>query len=157
MSHPFHPHGPALPEGPGRAAVRARSRVADARLPLAVGAAALAGVVLLGVSDPYRPGSHPLCPVLALTGLYCAGCGGQRAVHDLAHLDVVGAWGMNPLLVLAAPVAVLAWARWLHRRLRGLPPTGRGASAAHAWTLAAVVVAFAVLRNVPALAPWLAP
>ncbi len=55
------------------------------RLPLVVGMAALAATAYLGLSDPYRPGAHLVCPVLALTGSVCAGCGGQRAVHELAH------------------------------------------------------------------------
>ncbi len=98
-----------------------------------------------------------MCPVLALTGYVCAGCGGQRAVHELARLDVVAAWDMNPLVVVAAPLVAVAWARWLRRRWRAEPPGGRLVSTGLPWLVAAVVVAFAVLRNVPALAPWLAP
>ena len=156
MTHPLDPHGPAPLGGPGRAAVRAPD---DLRAPLAVGLAVLAAVAYLGLTDPYRPGPHLACPVLALTGLYCAGCGGQRAVHDLAHGDVAAAWAMNPLVVLAAPVAVLAWVRWVVRRRRGERGVADGAAASTVLpcVLLALVVVFAVLRNVPALAPWLAP
>jgi hypothetical protein len=132
----------------------------DVRLPLVVGAAALAVTAYLGLSDPYRPGAHLVCPVLALTGYVCAGCGGQRAVHELARLDVVAAWDMNPLVVLAAPLAVAAWGRWLRRRWRHEPQARfdrLASSSAVPLVLLAVVVVFAVLRNVPALAPWLAP
>ncbi|WP_298460020.1 DUF2752 domain-containing protein [uncultured Cellulomonas sp.] len=132
-----------------------------ARAPLAAGLAAGLAVAYLAVTDPYRPGGHLGCPVLALTGLYCAGCGGQRAVHDLAHGDLAGAWGMNPLVVLGAPLAVAAWALWLRRRWLGAGrPAARApdsAAAPTAWVLLAVVVAFTVLRNVPALAGVLAP
>ena len=152
-----HP-APGRPATPGVAAARVplRSAATRARAPLALGAAAVAAAVHLAVTDPYRPGGHPVCPLLALTGLLCAGCGAQRAVHDLAHADVAAAWAMNPLLVLAVPVAVVAWLGWLRRRWRGRAPVpaGRGTEA---WVLLVVVVGFRVLRNVPALAPWLAP
>src|SRR5215213_10273401 len=118
MSAPLGPHGPALHGGPGRAGVQGRTApdaVRRVRDPLAAALAAATLVATLGVTDPYRPGGHPVCPVLALTGFYCAGCGAQRAVHDLAHLDLAAAWGMNPLVVLAVPLAVLLWVRWVRR------------------------------------------
>jgi hypothetical protein len=153
MTPPLDPAGPALPGGgSGRAASGAL------RLPLAVAAAGLAAVTYLAVTDPYRPGGHLMCPVLALTGLYCAGCGAQRAVHSLAHGELGAAWDMNPLAVLLAPALALAWARWLRGRWRGTPPRrARGVRAASPWLVLVAVVGFAVLRNVPALAPVLAP
>src|SRR5215210_4913991 len=102
--------GTALPHGAGRS--RATVRPRELRLPLAVGAATLAGVLYLAVTDPYVPGGHPVCPLLLLTGFSCPACGAQRAVHSLAHGDLAAAWAMNPLLVALAPVAVVAWVRW---------------------------------------------
>lgn len=133
-----------------------------------MGSAVAAATGYLALVDPNQPGHYLTCPVLAATGLYCAGCGGLRAVHDLAHLDLAGAWAMNPLLVLAAPFAVWAWARWLRRSLAPAAAGVReraGARAAVsdrrnallAWGVLAAVVGFSVLRNLPALAPWLAP
>ncbi|WNB86859.1 DUF2752 domain-containing protein [Cellulomonas sp. ATA003] len=167
MTPRTQPGGPDLDAGPGCRRVRgavAPSGPTAARMPLAVGGVALAAVVHLAITDPYRPGGHLVCPVLALTGLFCAGCGAQRAVHDLTHGDLAGAWGMNPLVVALAPVAVVAWALWLRRRWAGAVPAPAPAPAPRraggtvmAWALLVVVVGFAVLRNVPALAPWLAP
>jgi hypothetical protein len=133
------------------------ARRGDLRAPVVVGVAVLAATAYLGLTDPYRPGAHLACPVLALTGWYCAGCGGQRAVHELARLDLAGAWAMNPLVVLLAPVAVVAWAQWLRRRRGHRPPGRLTRSSLVPWVLVVVVVAFAVLRNAPVLAPWLAP
>jgi len=164
MTAPLGPHGPALHGGLGRAAVRRRSALRRLRHPLAAGLTGSAVVAWLGVTDPYRPGGHLGCPVLALTGFYCAGCGAQRAVHDLAHLDLVAAWAMNPLLVLAVPFALLLWVRWARRVWSGsggpVPhPVARPVEArlTTAWLVSVVVVGFAVLRNVPVLQPWLAP
>jgi hypothetical protein len=163
---PLRPDAPALPGERGRPRVasgRRASRARELRLPVAVGGVGLSVVTYLGVSDPYRPGSHLLCPFLALTGLYCAGCGGQRAVHSLAHGDLATAWDLNPLAVLLAPLAVVAWGTWSRRRWRaaGSPrtvvPVPSMRVKPSTWLLVVVVVAFAVLRNVPPLAPWLAP
>jgi hypothetical protein len=140
----------------GRVAV-----VRAAREPLLVGGLTLAATAYVAAVDPNRPGHYLVCPLLTLTGLYCPACGGLRAVHDLTHLDLARAWSMNPLLVLVAPFAVLAWGRWLARacgssRWQVTPASSRRSS----WLAAAalvVVLAYAVLRNLPWLAPWLAP
>lgn len=123
---------------------------------VAVGAVALAGTAVLATVDPHDPGHYPVCPTLALTGLYCAGCGSLRAVHDLTRLDLASAWDMNPLLVLAAPLLVAAWLVWLWRAWTGRQRRGL-APAWVVWSFFFVVVAYSVVRNVPALAPWLAP
>ncbi len=121
-----------------------------------VGAAAAGATAYLAAVNPHEPGHYPLCPTLALTGFYCAGCGALRAVHDLTRLDLAGAWGMNPLLVLALPFLVLAWGAWLWRTWTGRPRRNL-APPWVIWVIFAVVVGYSVLRNVPALAPWLAP
>lgn len=124
--------------------------------PLTTAVAVSAAAVVVAVVDPYEPGHFPTCPVLALTGLWCTGCGTMRAVHSLLHLDLAGAWDMNPLALLLAPFAVATWAAWTVRAWTGRPRRW----AAPPWalvTVLVVVVAFTVLRNVPALAPWLAP
>jgi hypothetical protein len=118
-----------------------------------------AGIVVLGtgvvaVRDPHVAGSYGVCPLVAATGLSCPACGGLRATHDLAHGDVAGAWGSNPLWVLLVPVLVVLWAWWLLRRSQGrevqLPSWS-------AWVFLALVLVFGVLRNVPALTGWLGP
>jgi hypothetical protein len=46
---------------------------------------------------------RPACPIHALTGLLCPGCGGTRAVLALLHGDLIGAWRENALLVVLLP------------------------------------------------------
>lgn len=53
--------------------------------------------------DPNVYPLFPKCPFLVLTGLECPGCGSQRAVHQLLHLNIAGAFHQNPLLVLYIP------------------------------------------------------
>jgi hypothetical protein len=124
------------------------------RTPLVVGGLLAAATVVVALRDPHE-GGYPLCPVLALTGYYCAGCGGLRAAHDLATGDVAGAWGMNPFFTIGMPVAAVLWLIWLVRSA-----TGKPAWHPPAWSVVAFLVlaiAFSVLRNVPSLHGVLGP
>lgn len=124
------------------------------RTPLVVGGLLAAATVTVALRDPHE-GGYPLCPVLALTGYYCAGCGGLRAAHDLATGDLAGAWSMNPFFTIVMPVAAVLWLIWLIRSA-----TNRPAWNPPAWTLVSLLVlavGFSVLRNVPALHGALGP
>ncbi|MBT0768891.1 DUF2752 domain-containing protein [Kineosporia sp. J2-2] len=134
--------------------------------PVAVAAVVAAATGRLALVDPAQPGHYPGCPFLALTGRFCPGCGGLRAVHHLAHGDVVAALSSNLLVVLAVPVLVVLWFRWVARVSRrdsvngrlpsvsGPDPKGRVRDGNRIWTpvlLAIGLILFAVLRNIPAL------
>lgn len=123
--------------------------------PVAVAVAASVGLATLALVDPHQAGHYPTCPFLWLTGLYCPGCGSLRALHDLAVVDLAGAWGMNPLLVVALPLLLVSWLAWARRSVTGAPR--RLAHPAWIWATLALVLVYWVARNVPALAPWLAP
>lgn len=140
---------------PPEAAAR-RRRLRAARTPLLVAGGAVVVAAGLLLVDPHEPGSWGVCPVFALTGRYCAGCGVLRGTRDLLVGDVAGAWAMNPLWVLVLPLLAVLWWRALVRALR----TGRAPAAPPAWVAlvgAAVVVLYSVARNVPAWAGALAP
>jgi Protein of unknown function (DUF2752) len=124
-------------------------------LPLAVGAAALLGAGYVASVDPNVAGHYPTCPFLALTGWYCPGCGGLRAVHALAHGDLTTALARNPLAVVVLGYVVVTWVLWLERTIAGRPPRWL----APPWVLYGVlgaILAFWVLRNVPGWT-WLSP
>lgn len=57
--------------------------------------------------DPMQYAIFPKCPFLILTGWQCPGCGSQRAIHSLLHLDVVAAFRYNALMVLSIPLVLL--------------------------------------------------
>ena len=57
--------------------------------------------------DPSVVPIFPRCPFRLLTGYLCPGCGSQRAIHHLLNLDLLRAWRMNPLLVIALPYLAL--------------------------------------------------
>jgi len=148
--------GSGAPSACPSPAARVRSGAARVAAPVGVALVAVTGAALLGAVNPHQPGHYPTCPFLWLTGLYCPGCGSLRAVHDLVHLDLAGAWSMNPFLVLVLPALLAAWVAWLRRAATGAARR-RVLPAWTIWTILALVLAYWVARNVPALAPWLAP
>ncbi|WP_084345557.1 DUF2752 domain-containing protein [Rhodococcus sp. 1163] len=125
------------------------------RAPLAIGGLAVAAGALLYIRDP-RTSTYLPCPIHAVTGLWCPGCGTTRALGDLVRGDLQSALTTNALAVVLVLVGVVVWGVWLRARARGMvfgirrPPT---------WLFVAsvaVVVAFTILRNIPA-GSWLAP
>jgi Protein of unknown function (DUF2752) len=111
-------------------------------------AAAMVVIVLHGF-DPATSRLFPPCPFLLLTGWYCPGCGSLRAFHQLLHGNVRVAFGLNPFAVMSLPF--LAYATFSqsifflcgHR----LPAVVLPAAAIR--MLAAAIVAFGILRNIP--------
>ena len=123
--------------------------------PLTVGALALVAAGYLSAVDPHEGGHYPSCPLLWLTGLYCPGCGGLRALHDVFHGEFGTALSSNLLVVLGLPLVITLWIGWTRNRM-----SGRGGRprfpAWSGWLVLTVVLLFWVLRNVTATA-WLAP
>ena len=52
-------------------------------------------------TDPNEVDFLLSCPLYANTGLFCPGCGSQRALHNLLHLDLLKAINNNLLLIIA--------------------------------------------------------
>lgn len=124
--------------------------------PVSVAVAAAGSLAVVGAVDPNEPGHYPTCPLLAVTGLYCPGCGSLRALHALVQGDVATAVDRNVLLVLALPLVVLAWVRWA-ARAAGLRPAPRRVLPPRVlYALAAGMVLYGAARNLPGL-EWLAP
>jgi hypothetical protein len=141
------------------------SRLDRLRAPLLTAGLVAGLTIALHVRDPHDPGSWGECPWLALTGQYCPGCGGLRAVNDLSNGDVVGAASSNLLFLAMVPVLVVWWLVWFRRSWVGAgPPAGQAPQPAvradhpGRWIAALIVVmvVFTVLRNL-SLGSWLAP
>ncbi len=119
------------------------------------------GGVFLGVCavvfffNPVHYGFYPICRFHQLTGLYCPGCGGTRSLYALLHGDLRAAWQDNALFILTLPVAGLR-AGWLGiKKLQGRAP-GSFVTGQQLWIFLGVMVAFAVVRNLPGF-EWLRP
>jgi len=113
--------------------------------------AAIAALVWL--YGNYNPGSHllfPKCPFFVLTGLECPGCGSQRAIHHLLHLNIGQALQSNMLLVLSIPYLALGF--WFEfAGTRGSPKAERIRTQMYGyraiWVVLTVIVIFWVVRN----------
>jgi hypothetical protein len=66
--------------------------------------------ILLFLFDPEHHEGFLSCPFHWLTGLFCPGCGAQRAVHDLLHARIGEAFAHNAALVSALPLLGVQWA-----------------------------------------------
>jgi hypothetical protein len=140
------------------APVDTRPRSRRLRGPLLLAGGLLAASVVLHLRDPHQSGSYGFCPWLMLTGTYCPGCGGLRAVNDLGHGDLAAAASSNLLFVATLPLVALLWARAVVDRWRGVVRPAAGQRRQLTWAAAFVALAlgFAVLRNLP-VGSWLAP
>jgi hypothetical protein len=137
--------------------VRRETRTRRLRGPALLAGSVLGASLLLHLRDPHHGGSYAYCPWLLLTGTYCPGCGGLRAVNDLTNGDLAAAASSNLLFVASLPVLVVWWVSTVRDRWQGR--VRQVAARRHATLAAAflvVAVAFAVVRNLP-FGAWLAP
>lgn len=63
--------------------------------------------VIYMVFDPSTNSFFPKCPIYAATGIPCPGCGTQRAINSILHLDFAGAWKYNAMLIVSLPVLLI--------------------------------------------------
>ncbi|PWV67932.1 uncharacterized protein DUF2752 [Nocardia neocaledoniensis] len=144
---------PVMAENPSTETPPVWRRLAPPLITAGLGIGTLA---LLHFRDPHVEGSYGLCPVYALFGVYCPGCGGMRAMHNLTDGRVLDSLHSNILalpLVIAFAVFVVDWALRARRGERWRLP---GLSAVTVWSFVGVLTAYTVLRNTP-WGTWLTP
>ncbi len=57
--------------------------------------------------DPMEHSFFPACPIKALTGFDCPGCGSQRAIHAILNGNFKAAVNSNPLIMFLIPYLIL--------------------------------------------------
>ena len=114
------------------------------------------GTALLWRFSPTEINAPP-CSFHELFGLYCSGCGSTRALRRLLRGDLAGSFRYNPLLILLLPVLFLGGIRFFCDLWRDRFPYRKG-SLAFAYLWLALVLVFAVARNLPFdCCEWLRP
>jgi hypothetical protein len=112
---------------------------------------------VLFIFDPAQHAFYPGCTLYKLTGLYCPGCGGLRATHQLLHGRLLAAFHFNSLFVAALPVLLWGCARATSRYLRGesfFPAIKTN----WLWFSGVAILLFGILRNLPFAAfAWMRP
>ena len=107
------------------------------------------GLIYLFIFEPGRSGFFPVCPFRALTGFACPGCGSTRGLHRLVHGDVVGAFQMNPFMVVSLPILLYALVRYTKVVMRGELIKGNQLQPKYIWMIFVVVLSFWIFRNTP--------
>src|SRR5687767_8761835 len=108
-----------------------------------------AGAAFVAYFDPAKSGFFPVCPLFALTGFACPGCGLTRGFHELFHGRFIPALDFNLLIPVWA--AILGWVfvsmLLIAARGRGLPmwPTWPR----FLWAFVIVLLVFGLVRNIP--------
>jgi hypothetical protein len=101
--------------------------------------------------NPASPANQffPKCPFRLVTGFQCPGCGSTRACHYLLHLDLIGAFKLNPLLVLTLPFIVYGLLGYTRSALSGQPQRRVFIPPLYLWGWLVVMILFWIFRNTP--------
>ncbi len=88
----------------------------------------------------------PTCPFKILTGLYCPGCGGQRAFHAILHGNFTEAFHNNLLIFVAIPIVFYKIILQLNGSTKKdvFNLTNKGI-----WIFLSLLSLFAIIRNIP--------
>lgn len=113
-----------------------------------LGAVAMAWFILY-FYDPAQNSFYPRCYLYTTTGIFCPGCGSLRAIHHLAHGEILLAMHYNLLLVAAIPFAmyygIRMGAAWLQGgTIHRLTPSSRALIC-----MGVALALFGILRNIP--------
>ena len=121
--------------------------------PIACACATAAAAVYVAVNNPAGSGVHfPACPLYAMTGFYCPGCGLTRATHAFLRGQIGAAFGFNLFFPVFLAAIVIGWFAWLRKALGRAPI--RWLVRLPAWLPvvgSVTLIAFGVLRNLPGL------
>lgn len=120
-----------------------------AALPLACGGCLAASALYVAIDDPSDSGGLTPCPIRALTGQWCPGCGLTRATHQLLRGNVLQALSFNVFVPAILAGLVALWVVWLRVATGHGVPHRILAIRTHTYVAAGVLLAaFVVVRNV---------
>ena len=105
--------------------------------------------VLFFFLDPAKHTIFPRCVFNSLTGYYCPGCGSQRAIHSLLHLDFAGVVSYNFLFIPAFLIILYHYLHPVFNRFLGLKLPNVFYFRSTPWIILGVVILFWILRNIP--------
>jgi hypothetical protein len=106
-------------------------------------------VAVLRVFNPATTWFFPPCPLRALTGYLCPGCGTLRALHELLNGHVAAAFKLNPLMMLLLPYVGYSGASSALETVFGRALPRVFIRPAYIWALLVIILLYWILRNTP--------
>jgi hypothetical protein len=120
------------------------------RLSAAVGVIAMTGgASVVYAFDPSQTHFLPVCPLYALTGFACPGCGLTRGFHALFHGDVLTALDFNALIPIWTVIFGYLFVSLLLTAVRGRGLPWKFISPSTLFGFVVLLITFGVLRNLP--------
>jgi hypothetical protein len=111
--------------------------------------AAITGAFVVGYFNPTTAGFFPVCPLNAMTGIACPGCGLTRGLHALFHGDVLTALHFNALLPVYAFIFGYMFLSMFLVAVRGCGLSFKVFSPFALWGFFIVSIIFTIVRNLP--------
>ncbi len=99
--------------------------------------------------DPIHNILFPKCPLYATTGIYCPGCGSQRATHALLHMDIPGVFSSNLLFLPAIILVIWHYFTQIFNYFFGTHLQSILDKSKAPWVIFIIVLLFFILRNIP--------
>ncbi len=98
--------------------------------------------------NPSESNIFPKCPFYSLTGLYCPGCGSQRAVHHFLNGHVFDGIKHNYLIMLLPSVLIYDWSiilinKYFNKNIKNILHNSKTT-----YAILITVLLFWILRNV---------
>ena len=99
--------------------------------------------------SPEKYGLFPQCPLKYFTGYSCPGCGSQRAIHEILHLNFKKAFEYNALLMISIPYILVGFAFNFDEVKLKFPKTRTFLFGQKAiFVILAIVIGFFIFRNI---------
>lgn len=100
-------------------------------------------------TDPIESIYFPKCMIRTLTGYDCPGCGSQRAIHHLLHLNIGDALRANALVVVMIPyISAGLWFEYAGKKEK-YPVAYRRIFGRRMMLIVLIaIIAFTVIRNI---------
>lgn len=89
------------------------------------------------------------CPLYKTTGIYCPGCGSQRATHHLLHFNFNKAFQSNILFIIGIPLvlyhySIPLWNSYFNKGYKSIFDSTKNLI-----IVLTLIIVFWVLRNIP--------
>lgn len=114
-----------------------------------IGVLAFFGMLALYIFwNPSETNMFPKCPVYTATGIYCPGCGSQRAAHKILNGNIIEGIRHNYMIVLLAMVLLYQGFIYVMNDMLGKNITNLLHKSKVTLSILIIVILFWILRNI---------